>query len=459
MDYYYIMKINYFIILFSPIAILFLVSSFIVENQVDKWMMERVQAELLSESTTLANVLNIVAVQKEPETLAPFIDKLVADSPYRLTIIRSDGVVLADSEIVTSEIHAVQNHADRPEILAAGIENIGMVIRLSDTIKSEMMYLAIPYETSDFTGYIRIAISLDITKNYLAQLRNISIGVSIIGLILLIIILILSIRYIEKIIVKHHNMTAVALLEAKKANEASEYKTAFLANMSHEIRTPLNAIIGFSEVMLLGIFGDIKQPKYKEYLNDIKLSGKHLSTVINDILDLSKLESGKWNIKEEVFNLNECMVEALKIISTLAEVKNIKIIMEDGDESRNIVGDANVLRRAILNLLSNSVKYTKPGGTITSIISNNDDGSINVEIADTGIGIPAVRLEQVLYPFEQSNEAHELNEEGTGLGLTITKKMVELHNGVFTLLSEVGVGTRAIICLPAKRVVSKSIRK
>ncbi len=454
MEHHCIMKKAYFLILFAPIAILFVMSSLFVANQIEKWMMERVQAELFTEATTLANVFNVVTVQKEVETLDPFIDNLAADSPYRLTIIRNDGVVLADSRVATNEIHTVKSHADRPEVLTAVVKNFGTAIRLSSTVNTEMMYLAIPHTMSDFIGYIRVAISLDIIKNYRKQLSNILIGAGLIGLILLIIIIIFATRYIEKIFIKHHNEIEMVLLKAKAAEVANKDKSNFLANMSHEIRTPLNAIIGFSEMMLMGVFGDIKEPKYKEYLNDIKLSGNHLSTVINDILDLSKIEAGKWKIKEDIFDLNECMLEAVKIISTLAETKSLKIIVEVDDENPNIVGDEHIVKRAIINLLSNAVKYTEHGGTITSSIRKNEGGSINVEIADNGIGIPADRLEQVLHPFEQSNEVHDLNEEGTGLGLTITKKLIELHNGVFTLSSKVDVGTLATISLPAERVLT-----
>lgn len=254
-------------------------------------------------------------------------------------------------------------------------------------------------------------------------------------------------------------------LFAQKANEnldkkidglniANEYKSNFLANISHEIRTPLNAIIGFSETMLLGIHGKITEPKYQEYLTDIKTSGEHLSTVINGILDLSKLEAGKWKIAEEEFSLNNCINESVNMLSSLTDEKNIKTTVETNDYDINIMGDNHIFTRIIINLLSNAIKYTEENGEISCRSNKNEDGSVNIEIIDTGIGISADRIKQIFVAFEQGSNAYVANQDGTGLGLPITKKLIELHSGTITITSELNVGTCANIFIPQSRVLN-----
>ena len=257
-------------------------------------------------------------------------------------------------------------------------------------------------------------------------------------------------KEIEKKLKLSQEKAEAAQLEAEAANTA---KSNFLANMSHEIRTPLNAIIGFSDAMLMGIHGRVKEPEYQEYLNDIKNSGEHLATVIKDILDLSKIEAGKWRLQEEFFSLEECIDAAVKMLRPQAEKKNINLIstFEDEDKDIDLFGDVHAIKRAIINLLSNAIKFTDEKGEVSCYLKLNPNGSILVEITDNGIGIPKSRLEHVMNPFEQVHEAHDVNEEGTGLGLPIVKKLIELHGGEFSLLSRVNKGTKARIIFPSHR--------
>ncbi len=240
-----------------------------------------------------------------------------------------------------------------------------------------------------------------------------------------------------------------AKLAQAEAEEANAAKSRFLANMSHEIRTPLNAIIGFSESMSLGIHGEIKQPKYRDYLHDITDSGKHLEAVINDILDLSKIEAGKWQFDKVEFLLDDCIKSAIKMLESQAVDKNIEIIYENITDHRNlhIVGDENAYKRIIINLLSNAVKFTDAGGKIICQASRQEDGAIKLAVIDNGIGIPESQLDEVLLPFGQIHETRELNKSGTGLGLPIVKQLVELQGGKFSLKSKVGHGTSAIISI------------
>ncbi len=239
-------------------------------------------------------------------------------------------------------------------------------------------------------------------------------------------------------------------LRAEAANDA---KSNFLANMSHEIRTPLNAIMGFSDAMLAGLGGEVTNPKHQEYLKDIKNSGEHLATVIKDILDLSKIESGKWVLQEQSFLLDHCVEDALKVVATHAKHKNIEINL-DMDRPAKIFGDDHAIRRIIINLLSNAIKFTNANGQVKCSVSHEITGGVCLAIADNGIGIPEDRLDDVLNPFEQSHNDHQVNEEGTGLGLPIVKNLVELHGGTFELKSVLGEGTTASIYLPSNRLVA-----
>lgn len=240
--------------------------------------------------------------------------------------------------------------------------------------------------------------------------------------------------------------------EALNANKA---KSAFLANMSHEIRTPLNAIIGFSEIMQSGMFGKINNEKYVEYINDINQSGNHLSTVINDLLDLSKIEAGKWHLKESNFLLNDCINSSVKMFDGLAVEKNIAISAPDLKQITDlqVYGDVHCIKRIIINLLSNAIKFTDFGGKVKCNVSRETNGDLSIEVEDTGKGIPENRLEHVVNPFDQIQEDQHLNEDGTGLGLSIVKHLIELHGGRLKLMSTIGIGTKAQIILPSKRIV------
>ena len=179
-----------------------------------------------------------------------------------------------------------------------------------------------------------------------------------------------------------------------------------------------------------------------------------MATVINDILDLSKIEAGKWKLDEYDFDLEACLQDAIKMLLPQADHKKISICYHPDENivPENIHGDINAIKRIFINLLSNSIKYTSAGGKIECHINKQRNGSVEIEISDNGIGIPTDRIDHVLSPFEQIHKEHDLNEEGTGLGLPIVKNLVELHGGKFKLISEVNKGTTAVISIPSRRV-------
>ncbi|MBT7582698.1 MAG: transporter substrate-binding domain-containing protein [Kordiimonadaceae bacterium] len=261
-------------------------------------------------------------------------------------------------------------------------------------------------------------------------------------------------RIVENKLILSQGVAAKAQNEAEKANAE---KSTLLANMSHEIRTPLNAIIGFSEMMSSEILGKINNLKYTEYLTDIKNSGLHLESVIKDILDLSKIEAGKWDLDESEFDLKTCIKDAIKINELHAKDKNISLKLKDLENENliKIYGDETAYKRIFINLLSNSVKFTGNDGVITVSVSLGADGFCKIEIADNGVGIAADKIEDVLTPFSQAHDTKSSDNMGTGLGLPIVKRLAELHGGSFSLSSEENIGTTSTILIPAVRVISK----
>ncbi|MBI2261230.1 MAG: PAS domain-containing protein [Caulobacterales bacterium] len=243
------------------------------------------------------------------------------------------------------------------------------------------------------------------------------------------------------------NKYEVAMTRAEAANQA---KSEFLANMSHELRTPLNAINGFSEIMAGEMFGPLGDPRYKGYAADILRSGQHLLSLINDILDMAKIEAGKLTLHYEPVSLKEVVDDAARLMRGRVEESGLKLRV-DAPELPTIEADHRGLKQVVLNLLSNAVKFTPEGGDITVTLSREDGDRVRVAVTDTGIGIAAEDLTRLARPFEQVEGQHSKTTQGTGLGLALTKSLIELHGGTLTLESEPGRGTTASFDLPIRR--------
>jgi two-component system cell cycle sensor histidine kinase PleC len=234
--------------------------------------------------------------------------------------------------------------------------------------------------------------------------------------------------------------------EKTRAEEANAAKSKFLANMSHELRTPLNAIIGFSEIMESGMFGPLGAEKYTEYSRDIRESGEYLLDVINDILDMSKIEAGGIRLTPEVVALEPVLADCLRVVSTRAGEKRLKLDAKvDSDIELN--ADRRSLKQIALNLLSNAVKFTPDGGAVT-VRGRRRGGKVTFVIADNGIGIPKDALRKLGRPFEQVESQLTKRHQGSGLGLAIAKSLVELHGGVMRIRSKLGQGTMVMVRLP-----------
>jgi len=229
---------------------------------------------------------------------------------------------------------------------------------------------------------------------------------------------------------------------------ASQHKSEFLANMSHELRTPLNAIIGFSEVLSERMFGELNE-KQDEYLKDIHASGQHLLSLINDILDLSKIEAGKMELELSDFDLPMTIDNALMLIRERAGRRSIALNTAVGERVGQVHADERKIRQVLLNLLSNAIKFTPEGGRI-EVEAKPVNGSIEVSVSDTGVGIAPEDQEAVFEEFRQVGTANK-KVEGTGLGLALSRKFIELHGGKIWVESQVGQGSTFTFTVPVRR--------
>jgi two-component system cell cycle sensor histidine kinase PleC len=234
--------------------------------------------------------------------------------------------------------------------------------------------------------------------------------------------------------------------EKTRAEEANQAKSKFLANMSHELRTPLNAIIGFSEIMESGMFGPLGAEKYHEYCNDIRGSGQYLLEVINDILDMSKIEAGRIRLDFEDLSLDTLLNEAMRVVGTRAQDKQLQLTARISPELK-LRADRRALKQIALNLLSNAIKFTPTGGRVT-VRGRTTDHCVTLAIADTGIGIASDALARLGRPFEQVESQLTKSHQGSGLGLAISKSLVELHGGRMRIRSALGKGTLVVVRLP-----------
>jgi two-component system cell cycle sensor histidine kinase PleC len=236
-------------------------------------------------------------------------------------------------------------------------------------------------------------------------------------------------------------------IASETAESASRAKSEFLANMSHELRTPLNAIIGFSEMMQREMFGPLGDRRYQEYSGDILSSGQHLLALINDILDMSKIEAGKLTLRPELLDLVEIVEDVIRLVRTRAEAGGLTLAV-DIRKLPAVDADYRALKQILLNLLTNAVKFTPRGGRVEVSATERADGRVQVSVKDTGIGIASADLSRLAKPFEQIENQHSKTQQGTGLGLALTKSLVERHGGALEIQSMPGIGTTVSFSLP-----------
>ena len=247
----------------------------------------------------------------------------------------------------------------------------------------------------------------------------------------------------------------VELKQSKeRAEAANEAKSQFLANMSHELRTPLNAIIGFSQIIKEQVMGPIGVPRYVEYANDIVSAGEHLLALINNVLDISKIQAGKVDLKEEFVDLHEVVRKSIAAVTTQAQKSKVSLQTDLPPTLPPVCADSVALRQILINLLSNAVKFTPEDGVVTVNAERPGDGGLTIVIADTGIGMDDNEIAIALEPFQQVENTLTKKHDGTGLGLPIARRLVELHGGKIEIASVKNLGTVIRVHLPADRVLT-----
>jgi signal transduction histidine kinase len=245
--------------------------------------------------------------------------------------------------------------------------------------------------------------------------------------------------------------TEAALTAAtREAQRASAHKSEVLARVSHEIRTPLNAIIGFAEVMLEEKFGPLGNERYREYLRDVRASGAHIMSLVNDLLDLAKIEAGRADLAPEAVSLNEVVQSSIALIQPRASAERVLVRSTLAAGLPDVLADRRSLRQILLNLLSNAVKFNAAGGQVIVSTRRDEAGGVSLRVRDTGIGMSGEEIALALEPFRQVNGGHE----GTGLGLPLTKALVEANAATFQIQSSPGRGTLVEVLFPAARVLA-----
>ena len=257
--------------------------------------------------------------------------------------------------------------------------------------------------------------------------------------------------------ITHWKRTEEELVAARRAaEEASSQKSDFLARVSHEIRTPLNAIIGFAEVMIEERFGPVASERYRDYLRDIRTSGEHVVSLVNDLLDISKIEAGKLDLEFVAVPLNELVRESIGLMQQQASRAQVVLRSSLPREVPGIVADHRTMRQIVLNLLSNSIKYTAPGGQVIVSTALAETGEAVLRVRDTGDGMSDEELTRALEPFRQITTSAIGDQSGsTGLGLPLTKALVEANRASFAIRSARGEGTVVSVTFPPTRVLSE----
>ncbi len=352
--------------------------------------------------------------------------------------------VVAASGLVESEIIYDANFR-----LANGAQKTGTLVRTLIPLTSDSYIKVVDGRPMKVDAVLEIFYDVSIASATLRNFQYLGIGFVIGIFAILFITLLYTTRRAEKIIEKQYE-TNIELASAKsRAETENQAKSQFLANISHELRTPLNAIIGFSEIIKDEVMGPLVNDQYKNYIRDIHGEGVHLLSLINDILDYSKAEAGKLSIESEDVDLKKMIGSCIKTQETRANNAGVQLEKQLPAEQIVIRTDAKKLRQILNNLLSNAVKFTtEKGSVMVTVWHNVSENNVAIEIKDTGIGIAPKDIAKALAPFGQVDSELSRKYEGTGLGLPLTKKFVELLGGEFKLESELNKGTTITVFLP-----------
>jgi two-component system cell cycle sensor histidine kinase PleC len=375
----------------------------------------------------------------------------------RVNIYSSSGVLLMTANINSAEKWASANPSPDANFVLEAIRGGRIVSRVSTAslqglTDATIMQTLVPLQSPSGQG---VELALEVLSNVTGPWDDLqkfqiygTIAISLTFIVFLSILLYAAAKS-ENIISKQHEMNAELIAVAANAKAENQEKSQFLANVSHELRTPLNAIIGFSDIIKNEVVLDMEGGKYGEYINDINSAGVHLLSLINDILDYSKAEAGKLELEVSEINANKLIQNCIRLVTARAESGQVNLIDASPKEPVILITDGKKFKQVMLNLLSNAVKFTPPGGDVRVSVWHdlNDDG-YTFEVRDTGIGISPKDIAQAMAPFGQVDNALSRKYEGTGLGLPLTKKFIELMGGKFNIASKVDSGTTIAFTLP-----------
>ena len=359
----------------------------------------------------------------------PKVERQLARYPNLLTSVKALNRLVANADRALAEAKT-------------GEEKVAQLQRSMSDGQASIQQMAV-------AAHHAIAENRDQTTTGLTRIHN---GLAVLfGVVVTVVVVFGVLAWVQLRKLEHSREDLMALsqrlsVEKERAEKASRAKSAFLANMSHELRTPMNAIIGFAEVITKQMMGPLQPVRYAEYANDILRSGQHLLSLINDLLDLAKIEAGRMSLNRDVIDLRASLTDAAKVFETDAQHAGVAIAVKARD-GMGIHADRRALRQMLLNLISNALRFTLSGGSI-AVSAETTDKELLITVADTGRGIAPETLERLMEPFVQGFEAAVRGQQGTGLGLSITRKLIELHGGRFTIQSTVGVGTRATLAFP-----------
>jgi signal transduction histidine kinase len=296
---------------------------------------------------------------------------------------------------------------------------------------------------------------MELSRERLGSLNSVLIGAAVVTWLLVIgfaVALMRQLRATERTHAEMQAMTADLEQARREAEEASRAKSNFLAAMSHELRTPLNAVLGFADIMRQGLFGPVGHPRYAEYVDGIVKSGQHLLSLINDVLDMSRVEAGKLELNEDELDLRKSIDEAFDLVTVTADGKGVSLVRALPAILPRLHADPRLLRQMLLNLLSNAIKFTPEGGNVEVAAAILTDGGLAIRVRDSGVGMTDHQLKRVFEPFSQGDSQRAREAGGSGLGLPITRRLIELHDGQIHLSSRKSAGTTATLIFPASRV-------
>ncbi len=362
----------------------------------------------------------------------------------RVTIINVDGRVLSDTDVPVEAVDGMDNHADRPEVIQASRDGVGISTRKSATIGRTLLYVAVPYQVGSDSGYVRLALYNDLLNGAITKQRYLFVGFGILGFCIVGIIGLFVLRLFVRELSKERAELVRARDDAEKASRA---KSDFLSSMSHELRTPMNAILGFAQILDFSPKEPLSENQKASVANILK-GGDHLMELINKVLELETIEAGNVSLDIDHVSTRDVIDHCLTMIQVRASREVIEITDQTvGTDLPLVWTDATRLTQALLNLLSNAVKYNSKGGKVTLNCEEIPGRLLRMSVTDTGTGIPVEKQDDLFKPFERlGREAGAI--EGSGIGLTITKNIIELLGGQIGFESEAGKGSTFWVDIP-----------